>query len=92
MLRIKDIEPEIQIKEPIEFFSLTIQKRLDCCSERYNNVCLVLDGNIANEICTDSDTGFNDQEGNFNEITWSYASKGIYFHTSIPKTIYLFYS
>ena len=90
MLRIKDIEPEIQIKEPIEFFSLTIQKRFECCYRRYKNVCLVIDDNTDNQICTDSDTGFNDQEGN--EITWTYASKGIYFHTSIPSTIYQFYS
>ena len=90
VLRIKDFEPEIQIKEPIEFFSLTIQKRLECCYERYKNVCLVIDSNIADQICTDSDTGFNGQENM--EITWTYASKGIYFHTFIPSTFDLLFS
>jgi len=64
-------------KAPIEFISLTILKRLDCCGDRYNNACLVIDGDITNEICTNSDSGFNDQAGD--TITWTYASTGIYF-------------
>ena len=43
------------LKEPIEFISLTILKRLDCCGDWYNNVCLVIDGDIVNENCTNSD-------------------------------------
>ena len=68
------------------FFSITIQKRLDCCYRRYKNVCLVIDENIANQICTDSDTGFDGQNGD--EITWAYGSKEIYFHTSETSTIF----
>ena len=89
VLYMKDIEHDYWIKEPIEFFSLTIQKRLDCCHLRYKNVCLVIDNNIANQICTDSFTGFNGQNGD--EITWTYASKGKYFHTSETSTILLIF-
>ena len=57
---------------------------MDCCHRRYKNVCLVIDKNIANQICTDSVTGFDGQ--NDDEITWTYASEGKYFHTSETRT------
>ena len=39
-------------KEPIYFKRLTIQKRLECCRERYLNVCLVFDTDNDNALCT----------------------------------------
>ena len=65
----------IIIKEPIEFISLTILKRMNCCADRYKNVCLVLDGNIDDQICTNSDHGFDNQTSDW--ITWKAQSQGI---------------
>ena len=41
---------------------------MNCCGDRYNKVCLVLDDDIANQICTDSKTGFSNQTSDW--ITW----------------------
>ena len=69
------------IQKSIEFFSLTILKRLDSdASNRYNKVCLVLDEDLDNKICTNTDSGFDNQHDNL--ITWSLDSKGPYFHNS----------
>ena len=75
------------LQEPMEFISLTILKRLDCCGDWYNNVCLVIDGDFANENCTNSDFGFNDQAGD--TITWKYTSTGIYFQIECFLTVAL---
>ena len=64
----------IYFKTPIEFVSLTILKRTTCCGNRYNKVCLILDGDVANEICTNSDTGFNNQTSDW--ITWELNASG----------------
>lgn len=48
----------IEFKHSMTFNSLTIQKRQDCCQDRYNNVCLVLDGDVENQICTATKFGF----------------------------------
>ena len=63
-------------QKPIEIFSLTILKRMNCCStgDRYNNVCLVLDGNTENEICTNSNSGFDNQTSDW--ITWHIKARG----------------
>ena len=66
---------KFSIKKPIDFLSLTIGKRLDCCDRRYKDVCLVIDNDITNQICTNTETGFDNQ--NDDEITWSIASSGM---------------
>ena len=58
------------------FNSLTIQKRTDsCCEDRYNNVCLVLDGDVRNQYCTDTDWGFYGAETG-NNIIWEKKKQG----------------
>ena len=61
------------IKKPIEFYSLSILKRTNCCGDRYNNVCLIIDEDTNNQICTNTDSGFSNQESNM--ITWKIAKK-----------------
>ena len=70
---------ELFIKEPIEFFSLRLQKRTDCCSNRYNKVCLVLDEDIENAICTNTNFGFqseHDDNRRSDFIFWKMMEQG----------------
>ena len=53
---------------PIHFAQLTIRKRKECCFKRYLNVCLVLNGNIDDQLCTNTPDGFNGDQSQF--ITW----------------------
>ena len=64
------------LKEPIEFSSLSILKRTNCCGDRYNNVCLVIDEDNDNQICTNTDSGFDNQKSG--TIFWNIGSQGIY--------------
>ena len=48
---------------------------MDCCDRRYKNVCLVIDDDITKQICTNTETGFDNQ--NSDRITWSIASSGM---------------
>ena len=58
------------------FHSLTIRKRFDCCGDRYQDVCLVLDGVARRELCTDTMWGFEgDRYSNF--ITWKNRVEGV---------------
>ena len=58
------------------FHSLTIRKRFDCCRDRYQNVCLVLDGMTKPEWCTSTQHGFEgDRYSNF--ITWTNRVEGV---------------
>jgi len=71
----------IIFKEPINFTGLTIQKRnpTDCpqkCNDRYLNVCLVLDSNTDDAICTDTTRGFSGFESS-QFITWSQTKAGV---------------
>ena len=59
---------EIRFLEPIRFIELTIMKRQDCCQERYDNVCLVLDNDVGNQLCTDSDDGFSEIKDHLEQI------------------------
>ena len=43
-------------------------KRQDCCQERYDNVCLVLDNDEGNQLCTDSDEGFSEIKDRWEQI------------------------
>ena len=43
---------------------------------RYNNVCLKLNDNSENELCTDRDFGFEGDDGN-DLITWTLPRGGI---------------
>ena len=66
--------------QPINFDRLTIKKRRDVeddeddqdQQERYKNVCIVLDGNIADKLCTDTlNGGFNGVPNTDRDlITW----------------------
>ena len=38
------------------------------CAKRYFNVCLVLNGDTENELCTNTPDGFNNDSSNY--ITW----------------------
>ena len=59
------------------FNSLTIRKRFDCCRDRYQHVCLVLDEDVTNELCTDQQWGFQeDQYSNF--VTWRKRVEGVH--------------
>ena len=59
---------EISFLEPIRFIELIIMKRQDCCQERYDNVCLVLDNDVGNQLCTDSDDGFSEIKDRWEQI------------------------
>ena len=63
------------IEEPINFISLTIFKRVQYNLHTYNNVCLVLDDDVLNQVCTNSSTGFNNQESDW--ITWKPDFEGL---------------
>ena len=47
---------------------------MDCCLDRYNHVCLVLDDNLEHEYCTNSDSGFDNQNSDW--ITWTFQQQG----------------
>ena len=54
-------------------------KRIECCGDRYNKVCLVLDDDVANQICTNSNHGFKSQSFDnlrSDYITWKLPLKG----------------
>ena len=56
------------IQRPIDFVMLTVRKRKECCLKRYLNVCLVLNGNTSDQMCTNTPDGFNNDSSPF--ITW----------------------
>ena len=47
---------------------MSIRKRKDCCFDRYFNVCLVLNEDTENQLCTNTPNGFNNDPDPF--ITW----------------------
>ena len=48
---------------------LKIRKRMEhLCTKRYFNVCLVLNGSIEDQMCTNTPDGFNNDSSPF--ITW----------------------
>ena len=47
---------------------LTIRKRHDTGFKRYFNVCLVLNEDVDNQMCTNTPDGFNNDTSRF--ITW----------------------
>ena len=56
-------------QKPINFLMLKIRKRMeDLCTLRYNHVCLVLNGNEMDQMCTNTPSGFNNDPSPF--ITW----------------------
>ena len=63
------------IQKPIDFVMLTIRKRKDCCFERYLNVCLVLNEDESDQLCTNTPDGFNDDKSPF--ITWYKPAKKV---------------
>jgi len=60
----------VTFKQPIKFTEISIVKRQDCCADRYKNVCLVLDDNVQERLCTDADYGFANSNQYSNTITW----------------------
>ena len=67
----------LRFKEPIEFLSLTILKRSNIqFGNRYNKVCLVLDEELDNKNCTNTNSGFDNQSSNL--ITWTLDSQGLF--------------
>ena len=67
----------IEFAEPIQFHELTILKRL-FHENVYKNVCLILNSDVDNELCTDSPFGFdgaNDKDSRF--ITWRKLTDGV---------------
>ena len=56
------------VQTPINFKMLTIQKRKDRWFKKYLNVCLVLDGNTNDQMCTNTPDGFYNDASPF--ITW----------------------
>jgi len=60
---------KIEFTNPINFVMLKIRKRMDPnCTKRYFNVCLVLDGQIDDQMCTNTPDGFNNDISPL--ITW----------------------
>ena len=59
----------IDFKEPMQFQELTIRRRGQF-NDRYENVCLVLNDDTDNELCTDAKTGFSGAEDLLPFITW----------------------
>ena len=59
---------EIRFQEDIRFIELTIMKRQNCCQDRYENVCLVLDNDVGNQLCTDSNEGFSEIKDRWQQI------------------------
>ena len=55
-------------KVPIKFAMLSIRKRNGYFGSRYNNVCLVLNGDTENQMKTNTPAGFDNDESPF--ITW----------------------
>ena len=51
----------IYLKEEIRFDSLHLLRRDDPSAVWYNNVCLIIDDDTDNEVCSDSNYGFSDQ-------------------------------
>ena len=67
----------IEFDEPIQFHELTILKRV-FYEIAYLNVCLILNNDVDNELCTDSRYGFagvNDKDSRF--ITWRKLTDGV---------------
>ena len=55
-----------------------IRKRMDPtwnCAKRYFNVCLVLNGDTENELCTNTEDGFNNDSSNY--ITWCKPTRNV---------------
>ena len=49
------IRSDFCVKEPIYFNRLIIQKRQECCTERYFDICLVLNSSADDPLCTGRD-------------------------------------
>ena len=55
---------------------LKIRKRMEhLCTKRYFNVCLVLNGNIEDQMCTNTPDGFNNDSSRW--ITWYKPEKNV---------------
>ena len=54
---------------------LTMRKRSDCCFKRYLTVCLVLDENTDDQMCTNTPDGFNNDSSRW--ITWYKPAKNV---------------
>ena len=66
---------EITFVNRVNFNKITIMRTQSTWDNRYKNVCLVIDNNIENVLCTDSDTGFNGVNSEF--ITWQKPTYGV---------------
>ena len=58
-------------QQPINFHMISIRKRMGehpHFTKRYFNVCLILNENINDQMCTNTPDGFNNDSSNF--ITW----------------------
>ena len=55
---------------------LTMRKRKDGSYHRYYNVCLVLNGNTDDQLCTNTPYGFNNDPSPF--ITWYKPAENIH--------------
>jgi len=68
-----------QFQKPINFAMLHIRKRQDGSehgwTRRYFNVCLVLNGQTTDEMCTNTPDGFNHDHSPF--ITWCKPTKNV---------------
>ena len=64
--------------QEINFQQLKIKKRTDnqLQSDAYLNVCLVLDNDIVNQLCTDETKGFSDSDQE--SITWDMPKENVH--------------
>lgn len=69
---------KIEFKQPINFNLVMIRKRMDPkwnCAKRHFNICLVLNEDIENQLCTNTPDGFNNDSSNY--ITWCKPTKNV---------------
>ena len=64
------------IQKPIDFVMLTIRKRKDWCLYRYLNVCLVLNEDASDQLCTNTPVGFNNDNSPF--IAWHKPARNVH--------------
>ena len=69
----------INFFDPVDFDNLEIKKRSSASDSRsptaYLNVCLVLDKDLGNQLCTDQQKGFSDSDND--NIQWNLPTKGV---------------
>ena len=60
-------------KRTITFHALTIRKGYNPRQKSYKNICLVLNGDVENEVCTDDEHGFKDRAPSlWDDISWDH--------------------